>query len=109
MSGEITPKEERARKEKSACLEVLAKSRISVLVGDAGTGKTTVLAALCTEPSIKAGGVLLLAPTGKATVRLMESMGKNGDSFDALNVALLFSSETLTSCLQLVQADLLLI
>lgn len=46
MSGEITPKEERARKEKSACLEVLAKSRISVLVGDAGTGKTTVLTAL---------------------------------------------------------------
>ena len=29
VSGEITPKEERARKEKSACLEVLAKSRIS--------------------------------------------------------------------------------
>lgn len=87
VSGNITLKEERARKEKSACLEVLAKSRISVLVGDAGTGKTTVLAALCTEPSIKAGGILLLAPTGKATVRLTESMGKNGDSFDALNVA----------------------
>ena len=29
VSGEITPKEERARKEKSACLEVLAKSRIT--------------------------------------------------------------------------------
>ena len=87
VSGEITPKEEKARQEKSTCLEMLAKSRISVLVGDAGTGKTTVLAALCTEPSIKAGGVLLLAPTGKATVRLLESMGKNGDSFDALNVA----------------------
>ena len=87
VSGEITPKEERAREEKSACLEVLAKSRLSVLVGDAGTGKTTVLAALCSEPGIKAGGVLLLAPTGKATVRLMESMGKNGAEFDALNVA----------------------
>ena len=87
VSGEITPKEEQARQEKSACLEVLAKSRISVLVGDAGTGKTTVLAALCTEPTIKAGGVLLLAPTGKATVRLLESMEKNGNSFDALNVA----------------------
>lgn len=87
VSGKITPNEERAREEKSACLEVLAKSRVSVLVGDAGTGKTTVLAALCTEPSIKAGGVLLLAPTGKATVRLMESMGKNGTYFDALNIA----------------------
>ena len=87
VSGKITPTEESARQEKSACLEVLAKSRISVLVGDAGTGKTTVLAALCSEPTIKAGGVLLLAPTGKATVRLLESMGKNGASFDALNVA----------------------
>lgn len=87
VSGEITPKEELARQEKSACLEVLAKSRLSVMVGDAGTGKTTVLAALCSEPAIKTGGVLLLAPTGKATVRLMESMGKNGAEFDALNVA----------------------
>ena len=87
VSGEITEKEEKARLEKSACLEILAKSRISVLVGDAGTGKTTVLAALCTEPSIKVGGVLLLAPTGKATVRLLESMGENSDNFDAMNVA----------------------
>jgi len=84
---ELSEDENKARTEKAAVLEELAKSRISVLVGDAGTGKTTVLSVLCSEPSIKAGGVLLLAPTGKATVRLMESMGESGKTFDAMNVA----------------------
>jgi ATP-dependent exoDNAse (exonuclease V) alpha subunit len=83
----LSKDEEDARKEKAAALKELAKSRISVLVGDAGTGKTSVLSILCSEPSIKAGGVLLLAPTGKATVRLMESIGESGKTFSAMNVA----------------------
>ena len=83
----LSEQEERARQEKAAILDELAKSRISVLVGDAGTGKTTVLSVLCSHPDIKAGGVLLLAPTGKATVRLLESMGEEGKGFTALNVA----------------------
>ena len=58
-----------------------------LLFGDAGTGKTTVLSVLCSHPTIKAGGVLLLAPTGKATVRLLESMGEDSKEFTALNVA----------------------
>lgn len=83
----ISEQEERARIEKTAILEELAKSRISVLVGDAGTGKTTVLSVLCSHPDIKAGGVLLLAPTGKATVRLLQSMGDDARGFTAINVA----------------------
>lgn len=83
----IAEQEERARVEKAAILDELAKSRISVLIGDAGTGKTTVLSVLCSQPDIKAGGVLLLAPTGKATVRLLESMGNGAKDFTALNVA----------------------
>lgn len=83
----IDPEEEQARKEKAAILQELAQSRISVLVGDAGTGKTTVLSVLCSHPDIKAGGVLLLAPTGKATVRMMDSMGKDMDGLNAQNVA----------------------
>lgn len=79
--------EKRAREEKAACLKVLATSRISVLIGDAGTGKTTVLSVLCEHPEIKVGGILLLAPTGKATVRLLDSMGSNNSNFTALNVA----------------------
>ena len=86
-SGQLPELEELARNEKAAVLKVLAESRISVLVGDAGTGKTTVLSVLCSEPSIAAGGVMLLAPTGKATVRLMESVGVNGRRFTAYNVA----------------------
>jgi len=83
----LSAQEDRARQEKAAILNELAQSRISVLVGDAGTGKTTVLSVLCSHPDIKSGGVLLLAPTGKATVRLLESMGKEGHGFTALNVA----------------------
>ena len=79
--------EERARVEKTAVLEMLAKSRVSVLIGDAGTGKTSVLSVLCKQKDIKAGGVLLLAPTGKATVHLLDSMKEAGKDFTALNVA----------------------
>lgn len=65
--------EELARTEKAAALKEIAESRISVLIGSAGTGKTTLLSVLCEEPSIRRGGVLLLAPTGKARVRLQQA------------------------------------
>jgi len=68
--------EERARTEKAAALRELAESRFSVLVGPAGTGKTTLLKALCDEPSVEASGVLLLAPTGKARVRLRQALDR---------------------------------
>lgn len=64
--------EEQARDEKATALRVLARLRISVLIGPAGTGKTTMLEALCSDPEIQAGGVLLLAPTGKARVQLSD-------------------------------------
>ena len=62
--------EERARVEKAAALDVLANARLSVLVGSAGTGKTTLVSVLCSHPEIQKGGVVLLAPTGKARVRM---------------------------------------
>ena len=40
------------------------------MIGSAGTGKTTLLKVLVHETSVAAGGVLLLAPTGKAGVRM---------------------------------------
>jgi len=67
--------EEEARAEKARALEVLARSRISALVGPAGTGKTTLLKALCAHPDVRARGVLLLAPTGKARVQLATRIG----------------------------------
>ena len=67
--------EELARQEKAAALEVLATSRVSVLIGAAGTGKTTLLRALSTLPGVSEGGLLLLAPTGKARVRMQDAIG----------------------------------
>ncbi len=68
-------REKEARREKAAALAELAESRFSVLIGPAGTGKTTLLAILCSQRDVAGGGVLLLAPTGKARVR-MEQVAK---------------------------------
>ena len=65
--------EESARQEKTAALKELAQSRLSVLIGPAGTGKTTLLSVLCSHADIGNGGVLLLAPTGKARVRMEQA------------------------------------
>lgn len=72
-SGKPDELEERAREEKTAALKELAESRVSVLIGPAGTGKTTLLSVLCGHPDVAAGDILLLAPTGKARVRMEQS------------------------------------
>ncbi len=81
-------KEERARQEKAAALEEIASSRVSVLIGPAGTGKTTLLSVLCSRPEISDDGILLLAPTGKARVR-MESVARTAhiQNYQALTLA----------------------
>ena len=70
--------EERARCEKAAALEQLFRSRLCVLIGQAGTGKTTLLGMLCSLPDLAEKGLMLLAPTGKARVRLEEQTGMRG-------------------------------
>lgn len=61
-----------ARKEKLKALEIMSQSKISALVGEAGTGKTSIIKFLLSCDEIRNGEVLLLAPTGKARVRLEE-------------------------------------
>lgn len=80
--------EEKARDEKAAALDELASARFSVLIGPAGTGKTTLLSVLCQRPEVHTGGILLLAPTGKARVK-MESFARNVDvpNYRALTLA----------------------
>jgi len=80
-------RETKARQEKTAILKELAEARLSVLVGGAGTGKTTLLALLCKSPQVQNGGVLLLAPTGKARVRMSQAMQLQGIRFNARTVA----------------------
>lgn len=79
-SGEEDPLEERARDEKAAVLAEIAASRASVLIGPAGTGKTTLLKILVNHPEVAAGGVLLLAPTGKARVRMQMATGRHAQT-----------------------------
>jgi hypothetical protein len=75
LPGDVDEAEARAREEKRAALDELAASRVSVLIGAAGTGKTTLLSILTSVPAVANGGVLLLAPTGKARVQMTKATG----------------------------------
>ncbi len=67
------PRHVDALDEQEQALERLTTHRLGVLVGRAGTGKTSVLGALVLCNEIAVDGVLLLAPTGKARVRLQRA------------------------------------
>ncbi len=80
MTGDSEDREaeEKARTEKAAALKEIFASRLSVLIGAAGTGKTTLLKMLCSLGEVRSGGTLLLAPTGKARVQLEKKTGIGG-------------------------------
>lgn len=61
---------QRALAEQALVLERVISRRVTALVGRAGTGKTSVMGALLRCEPIAKDGILLLAPTGKARVRL---------------------------------------
>ena len=69
-----------AREEKTAALAELFSSPMSVLNGRAGTGKTTLIRALATQDRVRQGGLLLLAPTGKARVQLTKKVGEKAQT-----------------------------
>jgi len=72
---EINEEEKSAREEKVAAIKELAETRFSVLVGPAGTGKTKfVISTLCNHLG-NDEEILLLAPTGKARVKLQQATG----------------------------------
>jgi len=71
----LDEEEDLARREKAAGLTELYSSRLSVLVGPAGTGKTTLLKALVGLDDVARAGVHLLAPTGKARVQMQQKVG----------------------------------
>ena len=68
-----------ALQEQADALERITTRRLSVLVGRAGTGKTTVLSALLKAKTLVDDGVLFLAPTGKASVQIAaRASGRRG-------------------------------
>jgi exodeoxyribonuclease V alpha subunit len=76
------PTSDRARsalEEKQAALGTMFSRRLSVLTGGAGTGKTSVLKVFLQELERSEGRhpILLLAPTGKARVRLSTKTERN--------------------------------
>jgi ATP-dependent exoDNAse (exonuclease V) alpha subunit len=88
--GPVKPgdkRENRSRTEKTAALKTLAEGRVSVLIGPAGTGKTTLLSILCGQETIANGGVLLLAPTGKARVRMEQAAKKKNLNLTGQTIA----------------------
>lgn len=66
------PRHAAALAEQADALERVTMQKLSALVGRAGTGKTTVLGALLKSEKLRKDGVLFLAPTGKARVRLAQ-------------------------------------
>ncbi|MEO6291872.1 MAG: ATP-dependent RecD-like DNA helicase, partial [Burkholderiaceae bacterium] len=66
-----------ALEEQAQALEKLTTRKLAVLVGRAGTGKTTVLAGLLGSKKLRDSGILFLAPTGKARVRLSQKANAN--------------------------------
>jgi exodeoxyribonuclease V alpha subunit len=81
--------EERARREKAEALAKLYEGRLSVLCGRAGTGKTSVLKVFLKGLEQLDGNrpILLLAPTGKARVRLMDrTKREDGSVRDAYTI-----------------------
>lgn len=61
-------------------LERITTRRLGVLVGRAGTGKTSVLGALVRCKPIADEGILFLAPTGKARVRLQRATNRDAQT-----------------------------
>lgn len=71
--GQFDPGNKRhidALKDQSVALERITTKKLSILNGPAGTGKTSVLGALVGSKKLNDKGLLLLAPTGKARVKL---------------------------------------
>ncbi|HEY3286280.1 MAG TPA: ATP-dependent RecD-like DNA helicase [Gemmatimonadaceae bacterium] len=67
-----SPRHRQALAEQAAALKTVTSRRLTALVGRAGTGKTTVLGALLKSKQLANSGILFLAPTGKARVRLTQ-------------------------------------
>ncbi len=61
--------------EQAAALRAAFRDRLSVITGGPGTGKTASIKAIATTAIRRGGRVMLVAPTGRAAVRMSEASG----------------------------------
>ncbi|MGZ4178329.1 MAG: AAA family ATPase, partial [Solirubrobacteraceae bacterium] len=66
--GELT-------EEQYAALEAAFRHRLSVITGGPGTGKTASIKTIAAHATRRGGRVMLVAPTGRAAVRMTEASG----------------------------------
>ncbi|MDE6084174.1 MAG: AAA family ATPase, partial [Muribaculaceae bacterium] len=76
----------KAAEQQAQALAMMGCKKLSVLAGGAGTGKTAVVRSFLKSETIRNEGVLLLAPTGKARVRLGKE-AEDDDRIKALTIA----------------------
>lgn len=70
--------------EQSHAIGTALRSKVSVLTGGPGTGKTTILRALVEILEAKKVRVLMAAPTGRAAQRMAQSTGKSAGTIHRL-------------------------
>jgi exodeoxyribonuclease V alpha subunit len=61
--------------EQQAALEAALQHRLSVITGGPGTGKTASIKTIAARATERGGRVMLVAPTGRAAVRMTEASG----------------------------------
>jgi exodeoxyribonuclease V alpha subunit len=101
--------------EQSAAIRAAFASRLSVVTGGPGTGKTATIRLICAAAREQKASVLLVAPTGRAARRMSESSGLDastvhsalgwipgqGPTVDELDTDLLIVDETSMANLEL--------
>jgi exodeoxyribonuclease V alpha subunit len=101
--------------EQSAAIRAAFASRLSVVTGGPGTGKTATIRLICAAARQQKASVLLVAPTGRAARRMSESSGLDastvhsalgwipgqGPTVDELDTDLLIVDETSMANLEL--------
>ena len=108
--GDLVPAPEQADAVRAAFA-----SRLSIVTGGPGTGKTATIRLLCAAAAAQKASVALVAPTGRAARRMTESTGVDastihaalgwvpdqGPTVDELDAALLIVDETSMANLEL--------
>jgi exodeoxyribonuclease V alpha subunit len=101
--------------EQSAAIVAAFGSRLSIVTGGPGTGKTATIRLICAAAKAQKASVLLVAPTGRAARRMTESSGMDastvhsalgwipgqGPTVDELDTDLLIVDETSMANLEL--------